>query len=380
MESRHQDPVRVGVVGAGHLGRIHAKLLSAREDCTVVAVCDPYEPSRRWVSEQLGIPVTDSYECLEGVVDAVVIATPTSMHHEVAKWALQRGMATFIEKPIASTVGQARELESLASLFQAPLQIGHVERFNPVWKSFVQQVDRKSIRRIEARREGVYTGRSTDIGIVLDLMIHDIDLILSLVDSPIAAVYANGHCLLGQHEDLAIADIHFTNGVTAHLRASRVSAVTQRSMEIHCQSSGNEPAWYEVDFAGGTLSSVGLAEGVGRGGLEADALEPEARSKVKDELFSKWLDRQTHKPHPGNAIASEHDDFMRAITTGVEPMVNGSAGCYALEVANRITEQIIAQSIRHELQPSNTVQNESAGQVRIPTSQSFGVGERRRAG
>ena len=101
MESRHQEPVRVGVVGAGHLGRIHAKLLSAREDCTVVAVCDPYEPSRRWVSEQLSLPVVESHECLEGVVDAVVIATPTSMHHEVAKWALQRGIATFIEKPIA---------------------------------------------------------------------------------------------------------------------------------------------------------------------------------------------------------------------------------------------------------------------------------------
>ena len=380
MESRHQEPVRVGVVGAGHLGRIHAKLLSAREDCTVVAVCDPYEPSRRWVSEQLSLPVVESHECLEGVVDAVVIATPTSMHHEVAKWALQRGIATFIEKPIASSVAQARELESLSSLFQAPLQIGHVERFNPVWKSFVDRVDPKAIRRIEARREGVYTGRSTDIGIVLDLMIHDIDLILSLVDSPIAAVYANGHCLLGQHEDLAIADIHFTNGVTAHLRASRVSAITQRSMEIHCQSSDNEPVWYEVDFAGGELSTVALAEGVGRGGLEADTLGPEARSKVKDELFSRWLDRQTHKPHPGNAIASEHDDFMRAITTGVEPMVNGSAGCYALEVATRITEQIVEQSLRHEVHAGGAVQTGLVhGELR-PITRGALIQERRRAG
>jgi predicted dehydrogenase len=380
METRHQELVRVGVVGAGHLGRIHAKLLSAREDCTVVAVCDPYEPSRRWVSEQLGIPVVDSHECLEGVVDAVVIATPTSMHHEVAKWALQRGIATFIEKPIASTVAQARELESLASLFQAPLQIGHVERFNPVWKSLVERVDPSSIRRIEARREGVYTGRSTDIGIVLDLMIHDIDLILSLVDSPIAAVYANGHCLLGQHEDLALADIHFANGVTAHLRASRVSSGTQRSMEIHCQSGENQPVWYEVDFAGSTLSSVALAEGVGRGGLEADSLGPEERSKVKDELFSRWLDRQTHKPHPGNAIAAEHDDFIRAITLGGEPMVNGSAGCYALEVATRITEQIIAQSIRNELQAGHSMQTGNADKGRMPMIPSYGERDRRRAG
>jgi len=125
---------------------------------------------------------------------------------------------------------------------------------------------------------------------------------------------------------------------------------------------------------------VALAEGVGRGGLEADSLGPEERSKVKDELFSRWLDRQTHKPHPGNAIAAEHDDFIRAITLGGEPMVNGSAGCYALEVATRITEQIIAQSIRNELQAGHSMQTGNADKGRMPMIPSYGERDRRRAG
>jgi predicted dehydrogenase len=346
MDLHPLEPVRVAVVGAGHLGRIHAKLLSNRADCSLVAVCDPYAPSRAWIQENLKLPVVEHYQHLEGAIDAVVIATPTTLHHEVAKWALQQGIATFIEKPIASTVQQAQELEGLASLFQAPLQIGHVERFNPVWKAFRDHVEPQAIRRIVARREGVYTGRSTDIGIVMDLMIHDLDLILSLIPSRIADIHATGHSLLGQHEDIAVADILFENGAVAHLRASRVSTSTARFMEVHCiknpQSphSNPQPAWFEIDFATNSLTSVENTPGTGPGGLLADSLPPQERAKVKDELFTRWIHRNTINPHPGNAIASEHDDFFNAIRTGAEPIVNASAGCYALEIATRITNQI----------------------------------------
>lgn len=346
MDLHPLEPVRVAVVGAGHLGRIHAKLLSNRADCSLVAVCDPYAPSRDWIQENLKLPVVEHYQHLEGAIDAVIIATPTTLHHEVAKWALQQGIATFIEKPIASTVQQAQELEGLASLFQAPLQIGHVERFNPVWKAFRDHVEPQAIRRIVARREGVYTGRSTDIGIVMDLMIHDLDLILSLIPSRIADIHATGHSLLGQHEDIAVADILFENGAVAHLRASRVSTSTARFMEVHCiknpQSphSNPQPAWFEIDFATNSLTSVENTPGTGPGGLLADSLPPQERAKVKDELFTRWIHRNTINPHPGNAIASEHDDFFNAIRTGAEPIVNASAGCYALEIATRITNQI----------------------------------------
>lgn len=346
MDLHPLEPVRVAVVGAGHLGRIHAKLLSNRADCSLVAVCDPYAPSRDWIQENLKLPVVEHYQHLEGAIDAVIIATPTTLHHEVAKWALQQGIATFIEKPIASTVQQAQELEGLASLFQAPLQIGHVERFNPVWKAFRDHVEPQAIRRIVARREGVYTGRSTDIGIVMDLMIHDLDLILSLIPSRIADIHATGHSLLGQHEDIAVADILFENGAVAHLRASRVSTSTARFMEVHCiknpQSphSNPQPAWFEIDFATNSLTCVENTPGTGPGGLLADSLPPQERAKVKDELFTRWIHRNTINPHPGNAIASEHDDFFNAIRTGAEPIVNASAGCYALEIATRITNQI----------------------------------------
>lgn len=346
MDLHPHDPLRVAVVGAGHLGRIHAKLLNNRTDCSVVAVCDPFAPSRDWIHENLNLPVVEHYQHLEGAVDAVVIATPTTLHHEVAKWALQQGIATFIEKPIASNVQQAQELEGLASLFQAPLQIGHVERFNPVWKAFRDHVAPDSIQRIVARREGVYTGRSTDIGIVMDLMIHDLDLILSVIPSRIIDIHATGHCLLGQHEDIAIADILFENGTVAHLRASRVSSSTARCMEVHCktnplsQHSNPQPAWFEIDFASNSLTCVENAPGTGPGGLLADSLSPLERAKVKDELFTRWIHRNTITTHPGNAIASEHDDFFNAIRTGADPIVNASAGCYALEIATRITNQI----------------------------------------
>lgn len=343
MDLHPLEPVRVAVVGAGHLGRIHAKLLNNRTDCSVVAVCDPYAPSREWIQENLKLPVVEHYQHLEGAIDAVVIATPTTMHYEVAKWALQQGIATFIEKPIASTVQQAQELEGLSSLFQAPLQIGHVERFNPVWQAFRDRVDPQSIRRVVARREGVYTGRSTDIGIVLDLMIHDLDLILSLIPSRITDIHATGHCMLGQHEDLAIADLFFENGAVAHLRASRVSTSTARCMEVHCCNeslSTKQPSWFEIDFASNSLTCIETAPGVGPNGLQADTLPPQERAKVKDELFTRWIQRNTITPQPGNAIASEHDDFFNAIRTGSDPLVNASAGCYALEIATRIAMQI----------------------------------------
>jgi len=346
MDLHPHDPLRVAVVGAGHLGRIHAKLLNSRPDCSVVAVCDPFAPSREWIKENLNLPVVEHYHHLDGAIDAVVIATPTTLHHEVAKWALQRGIATFIEKPIASTVQQAQELEGLASLFQAPLQIGHVERFNPVWKAFRDRVEPESIQRIVARREGVYTGRSTDIGIVMDLMIHDLDLILSVIPSRITDIHATGHRLLGQHEDIAIADILFENGTIAHLRASRVSTSTARCMEVHCKTNPqstpttSHPAWFEIDFASNSMTCVENAPGAGPGGLLADSLPPHERANVKDELFTRWIHRNTITPHPGNAIASEHDDFFNAIRTGSEPTVNASAGCYALEIATRITNLI----------------------------------------
>jgi predicted dehydrogenase len=332
------QPLRVGVIGGGHLGRIHAKLLSARSDVQCVAVCDPVEASRQWIESQLSLPTCPSYHELVGKIDAAVIATPTTLHHEHAQWCLEHGVHVLIEKPIAQSVEQADALQSLAQIRQCTLQVGHVERFNPVWTALNERMDRATVRHIESRREGVYTGRSTDIGIVLDLMIHDIDLILSLVPSPIQSIRATGRCVLGAHEDFAIADLVFRNGVTAHLRASRISSSAVRSMEVHC-----EEEWFVCDFSSNLLTSTCASDAVASGEILADRLPADERARVKDELFSRWLHQSEVRPAACNAIECEHSDFVEAIRMGREPRVSGRDGARALRVACTITEQIEAQ-------------------------------------
>lgn len=331
----------VAVIGAGHLGRIHAKLLAARSDCRLLGVVDPFEPSCQWIRDNLGVATFRDHHEIADPIDAIVVATPTLFHHQVGVWALERGIHTFIEKPIAASVQQAKELSRLASANQAVLQVGHVERFNPVWESLSGRLDPRSVQYIESRREGVYTGRSTDIGIVLDLMIHDLDLILSLVDSPVINIRSSGRCVLGQHEDLAIADLEFQNGARAHLRASRISSSTSRVMEIQAKRD-----WYELDFATNKLVATEARAEVESRELQADTLEPLQRAKVKDELFTHWLNRTEVSPPASNAIEAEHSDFLDSIRMGRQPRVTGEAAIRALEVACAITNQITNSSLR----------------------------------
>ncbi|MFM7928728.1 MAG: Gfo/Idh/MocA family oxidoreductase, partial [Pirellula sp.] len=215
------------------------------------------------------------------------------------------------------------------------------ERFNPVWEEFQRRLEPSSVQYIESRREGVYTGRSTDIGIVLDLMIHDLDLILSVIDSPVTNIRATGRCVLGRHEDLAIADLEFQNGARAHLRASRISSSAVRAMEIQAQRQ-----WYELDFSAGRLTHTQATNEVERGELQADELEPSLRMRVKDELFTRWLTRTEVSPTPANAIEAEHSDFFDSIRQGREPRVTGLGAIRALEVACAITSQITNSRMR----------------------------------
>ncbi|MEI8212690.1 MAG: Gfo/Idh/MocA family oxidoreductase [Planctomycetota bacterium] len=337
-----EDRLKVAVLGGGHLGRIHAKLLAGRSDVEVIAVCDPYAPSREWVASNLHLATYETYEPLANQIDAAVIATPTTMHFEVAHWCLTQGIHCLIEKPIASTAVEAEELIRVARMRGCTLQVGHVERFNPVWRALCDQVDPQHIRHIASCREGVYTGRSTDIGIVLDLMIHDIDLILSLVDSPVRSIFATGRCVLGSHEDFAIADLVFRNGVTAHLRASRISPSPERSMEVHCDDD-----WYALDFSNQSIVTTRPSEAVANGELQADSMPIEQRMKVKDELFTRWLERVETRPASANAIELEHQDWIDSIRSGHEPRVSGIDAAKALQVACAITEQIAEQMSLH---------------------------------
>ncbi|MFN6162812.1 MAG: Gfo/Idh/MocA family protein [Planctomycetota bacterium] len=339
LQSSTQDKLRIAVIGGGHLGRIHAKLLATRQDIELVAVCDPSAEARNEVETKLALPTRSTYESLKDQIDAVVIASPTIYHHAIGRWCLDRGIHTLIEKPIACSVREADDLIACAERNDCRLQVGHIERFNPAWTWTRQSIDRESIHHIDARREGVYTGRSTDIGIVLDLMIHDIDLVLSLIAEPVDSIRAFGRSVLGEHEDFAVADLVFRNGATAHLRASRISPCPVRSMEIHGH---NE--WLEIDFSTSRCSVTRPTEDVASGELQADTLPLAERMKVKDEMFSRWLSKTEVNPPATNAMGNEHSDFIESIRSGRSPLVSGRDGARALRVACEIANQIASQS------------------------------------
>jgi predicted dehydrogenase len=337
--SKPNAKLRMAVIGGGHLGRIHARLLATREDIEFVAVCDPSPEARSEVEHKLGLPTTADYENLLGNVDAVVIATPTILHHRIGCWALGNNIHTFIEKPIACSMREADDLIASAERHDCRLQIGHIERFNPVWTCARTAISTQAILHIDARREGVYTGRSTDIGIVLDLMIHDIDLILSLIDEPVISIRASGRSVLGEHEDFAIADLVFRSGVTAHLRASRISPAPVRSMEIHGSDS-----WVSIDFSNSKCTLTQPAPAVASGDLQADTLPIAERLKVKDEMFTRWLQQTDLPASPTNAMAEEQTEFIGAIRNHRLPKVSGRDGARALRIACEITHQIASQS------------------------------------
>jgi len=339
--------LRIGVIGGGHLGRIHAKLLLANEFCELVGVADPSEESRQFVDSQLHVAAIDDYRNWAGKIDAVIIAAPTFLHHTIGSWCLSRGIHVLIEKPIASSIREASDLVQLAKANSCKLQVGHVERFNPAWQLALSHLACDEIRYIEAAREGTYTGRSTDIGIVMDLMIHDIDLVLSAVDAPVDSVAAYGWSVLGENEDFAAATLRFRNGMIANLRASRIAVVPKRHMQIY-----TEDGLTEIDFATSSVTQIAAVDEVASGIRQADQLPADLRAKVKDSLFIDWLSKVEQKAVPANAIQLEQTEFVQSILAGGSVTVSGEQGYQALEIASRVLDQIAMNRSERSIIPA----------------------------
>lgn len=226
------ESLRVGVIGVGHLGMHHARLYTEILGAHLVGILDTDENRANIIGEGLGVPAYTNIDQFlnEARPEALSIAVPTSLHYEVAKKAMERGIHVLIEKPVTTSIKEAEELLLLASSRDLILQVGHVERFN----SAVQHV-RESVKNpllIQTRRMGPFSSRISDVGVVLDLMIHDIDIILSLVPSEIKEISAMGRCIRTKHEDMASVQILFHNGAMAHIIVSRVSEKRIRQMEI----------------------------------------------------------------------------------------------------------------------------------------------------
>lgn len=305
--------LQVGLIGAGHFGRYHALKLAGAERVDLVGLADPDPVRAKEVAWEAGCPVKTVDELL-AKAQAVVIAAPAEFHYEHAARALRAGRHVLVEKPIAATLEQADELIALARQAKVVLQVGHLERFSAAHGAVSQRMGRPLY--IEAVRIAPFKPRGTDVSVILDLMIHDLDLILALADSEVIGVDAVGAPVASSFDDIANARIRFASGAVATITASRISLKTERKMRIFSQT-----GYLTVDFSARKLSLVGRGVGMKVPGFPAFGIEQAG-----------WQDH--------DALAAEHDSFLDACLEGTPVVVDGVAGKRALAAALMVSASI----------------------------------------
>jgi predicted dehydrogenase len=306
--------LRCAVVGAGYLGRFHAQKYAALAGCTLAGIADPSPEARAKLAAELGVPVHADHRELLGRVDAVSVATPTALHHPIARDFLLAGAHVLVEKPITTTAPEARELIALAAANRKVLQVGHLERFNPVIVAVAGEL--RKPRFIESNRLAPFKARGTDVSVVLDLMIHDIDLIEHIVQSPIASIDAIGAPVFTDEIDIANARIRFENGCVADVTASRISMKSERKLRVFQADS-----YLSIDLQQKLLTQVRRPDVIAQGAMPAVAVEERSFEQ-------------------GDALLAEIEAFVTAIRAGTRPVVSGEDGLRALETATRIAELV----------------------------------------
>jgi predicted dehydrogenase len=322
---------RIAVVGCGHLGTIHARLLSAREDVELVAVADPSPEAGPRVAEANGCRWVSDPAGLVGHVDAAVVAAPTGLHERVVLPLLEKGIHVLVEKPIAAELAEADRMVEAAHRFGCTVAVGHVERFNPAWQTARGAIGQAIT--VDSKRLAPFTYRSLDVGVVLDLMIHDIDLVLSLDPGRLVSVQARGLVATGGHEDVMHAQLGFSSGLVANLSASRINPKLDRSISVMSADS-----IVTVDFNAKAVCLVEPTEMVRRGLYSAAAVPQSEWAARKETFFRDVLSETTLTVPDGNALVAEHEDFLRAIRTNTSPTVGAEQGRDALDVAFRVLE------------------------------------------
>ncbi|MGE0222634.1 MAG: Gfo/Idh/MocA family protein [Acetobacteraceae bacterium] len=313
------SPLRVGIAGAGHFGRYHALKVAASDRARLVGVFDPNVERAKTVGWEAGAPDLEFGPLLAGI-DALIVAAPAEAHHELAAAALRAGKHVLVEKPIASTLEQADDLATLAESRRLVLQVGHLERFSAAFQALDGRVGRPLY--IEATRIAPFKPRGTDVSVILDLMIHDLDLVLALIASPIESVHAVGAAVASSHEDIANARLRFANGAEATITASRISLRTERRMRIFAQNS-----YVAADFSARRLTVVGRGGGVPVPGVAGFGMEE-----------VNWDDH--------DSLAAEHAAFFASVLDGAPVLVDAAAGRRALAAALAVTDSMSASRSR----------------------------------
>jgi predicted dehydrogenase len=298
--------LRIGIAGAGHFGRYHALKVAASDRATLVGLTDPDEERAKTVGWEAGAPDM-ALPALLDACEALIIAAPADAHHDIAATALRAGKHILVEKPIAATLDQADDLARLAAERNLVLQVGHLERFSAAYGALFGRMGAPLY--IEATRIAPFKPRGTDVSVILDLMIHDLDLVLALVDSPIESVDAVGAAVASAHEDIANARIRFASGAVATITSSRISARTERRMRIFSQD-----GYMAADFANRRLTVIGRGRGKPVPGVLDFGMEE--------------IDWEDH-----DSLAAEHAAFVASVLDGAPVVVDAAAGRRALEAA-----------------------------------------------
>ena len=325
--------LRLAVIGVGHLGKEHARILAGMPDVELVGVADVNAAQAEAVAQRCGTRAFADYRALLPLADAAVIVVPTVHHHAVTTEFLRRGISVLVEKPLAADLAQADELVALARLQNVVLQVGHIERFNPAFEELCRHSLRPKF--VTCERLGSFTGRSMDIGAVLDLMIHDLDLLLALAQSPVQRAEALGLSVLGGHEDIAHARIVFENGCVANLSVSRVSAAPLRRMQVWAAE-----GFACVDFAKKHLTLVQPSEELRGRHLDPRRLDAAGLARLKAELHERHLRPVELDCQGGDQLTSELRDFLHCVRSGARPRVAGEDGRAALALATRVLESL----------------------------------------
>jgi len=300
--------LRTGVVGVGHIGINHARLYAEIPACRLAAIHDVSLETAVAASRKYGGIATETLEAFADLIDAATISTPTIHHYAVGKFLLERGKHLLIEKPIAENPAEARELAEIAHANHCVLQVGHVERFNPALRAIEGRLPRP--RFIEVTRISPYPNRSTDIGVVLDLMIHDLEIVLHLVRSPVTSIDAIGIAVLSKGEDIANVRLHFESGCVANITASRISRKRVREIRVF-----QNDAYLSLNYQKQSARLYRLLDG----------------KKIKHERVA---------VEKGEPLKLEIESFVRCASEGLTPEVSGHEATVALELALEITRRI----------------------------------------
>lgn len=321
------NKIRTGVIGTGHLGSLHVKMFQKLENCELVGINDLNTSVAELVAKEFGVKNYQDPDSLIRSVEAVSIAVTTSAHYEIAKKCLSQGIHVFVEKPITSTIEQAEELVSLSAEKKVNLQVGHIERFNPALVSLEKYISNPVF--IQSDRLSQFNPRGTDVAVVLDLMIHDIDIILSFVKSGISRIDANGVAVVSDNLDIANARIQFENGAVANVTASRISQKKMRKMRIF-----QRDHYIALDFITGVSEVYRL--------ISADESVETGMSfgEIGTGNRKKRLVYEQPQIKEINALEYELGLFIDSVRNKTKPVVSGEDGLRALRVADEIIKKI----------------------------------------